>query len=75
MRRIINGKMYDTDKATLIYTDPQTKRKYYMTAKGAFFVVYTTGVLEPVSDEYMMQLLGEKDPDKYIEIFGEVEEA
>lgn len=80
MRQILDGKWYDTEKAELIYegSDPyqQFIRRYYRTAKGTFFCHYVNvGKLELVSAEAMMQILAIHDVDKYIELFGEVEEG
>lgn len=80
MRKIINGKMYDTDKAELIYSgydlSRTKKRDYYRTSKGTFLCHYVSvNRLEIVPDESMMEILAEYAPDKYIEIFGNVEEG
>lgn len=78
MRQIIKGKIYDTDKSELIYRDNDIwqPRIYYRTQKGTFFCHYKrVGRLDVISDEVMMEILAEKDPDKYIELFGAVEEG
>jgi hypothetical protein len=75
MKRVINGKVYDTEKSDIIYIDPNKRRTYYMTKNGAFFVVYKTGELAVKTEEEIRELLGMYDYDKYVEIFGEPEEA
>ena len=75
MKRIVDGKLYNTDTADLIYTDYSSKRRYYKTQKGAFFVLYATGEIQPRTEDSMRDFLGSVDIEKYIEVFGEVEEA
>lgn len=75
MKRVINGKVYDTEKSEIIYIDPNKRRTYYMTKNHAFFVVYKTGELAVKTEEEIRELLGMYDYDKYVEIFGEPEEA
>ncbi len=80
MRKIIDGKLYDTETAELIFTHyPQgtnKRRDYYRTKKGTFFVHFVNvNKLELVTTDCMMDLLAEYDPDKYVEIFGKVEEG
>ena len=79
MKAIIDGKLYDTDKAELIYTevvDRRTKRYYYMTAKRAFFCYYSkTKEIKVKTEAEIRELLGKHDVDKYIEIFGEPDNA
>jgi len=75
MRKIIDGKLYDTDTAELVYFDLNTKRGLYRTVNGAFFTLYPNGEITARAEKYAKQYLGERDVDKYIEIFGNVEEA
>lgn len=75
MRRIVDNKMYDTDTATLLYYDADTKRCFYQTQNGTFFTLYPNGEIVPRAEKYAKQYLGERDVDMYIEIFGNVEEA
>lgn len=78
MQKIIDRKLYDTDTATLIYTDFKImkRRDYYRTKKGAFFCHYVSvGDIHLVSEEEMMDILASKDVEKYIEIFGDVTEG
>lgn len=75
MKKIVKGLLYDTDTAELIYFEESTKRKLYRTPKGRFFIAYPNGVITPKTDEETMAYLGERDAEKYIEVFGVVEEA
>ena len=75
LKKIVDEKLYDTDTADLIHTDITNRRRYYRTRKGAFFVLYATGEIQPKTERSMKDLLGSADPEKYIEIFGKVEEA
>ena len=79
MRVIINGKLYDTETAELIYREIVTwrySRWYYMTAKRAFFCYYDkTKEIKVKTEEEIRELLGEHDVDKYIELFGEPDNA
>ncbi len=74
-RKIVDVVLYDTDKAEIIYVEPNKRRTYYMTDHRRFFVVYKTGELVPKTEEDIRKLLGEYDVDKYLEIFGDIEEA
>lgn len=75
MKRIINGLLYDTEDSTLIYVDEMNNRKLYQTKNGNFFTLYPTGEIQPKTEEATKEYLGRYDADKYIEIFGEVDEA
>lgn len=75
MRKIVQGKLYDTDKATLIYVQKTFNRLWYVTEKGNYFVVFGNGSIIPQTEEEVKEFLAEHDVDKYMELFGEVEEA
>lgn len=75
MKKIINGLLYDTDKSELIYTDLDTKRRLFRTENNRFFIAYLNGEIVPKTEEQAKDYLGEHDIDKYIEIFGEPQEA
>ena len=81
MVAIINGKKYNTETAELILTlyggaRQGFRRDYYKTKKGTYFVRYVTvGEIDLVSEETIKDLLAIYDPDKYIELFGDVEEG
>lgn len=75
MKRVIRGLLYDTEVSKLIYVEESTHRSLYQTPNGAFFTLYPTGEIVPKTEENTKVYLGERDADKYIEIFGKVEEA
>lgn len=78
MKQIIDGKIYDTNKATLIYADNDfwKPRIYYQTNKGTYFCWYKrNGKLDIVNEDIIKEVLAEHDVDKYIELFGAVEEG
>lgn len=75
MRRIIDGKMYDTDKSEIVYIDEMNDRVFYRTKKGTYFVLYKNGEMRIKNENFLKELLEKYDVDKYIELFGEVEEG
>lgn len=72
MKVIIEGKLYDTDRATLLATKGQ--ESFYKTANGAYFQTGEYGLI-PSDIETIKYILGEQDLDLYIKEFGTVEEA
>ncbi|WP_138207434.1 hypothetical protein [Haloimpatiens lingqiaonensis] len=56
MKRIINDKIYDTDKAKLIITD-DNGTKYYVTTRGAWFAVYDDMSMRDMDDCMMIDIL------------------
>lgn len=75
MQRIIDGKLYDTDKAEIIFQDRINNRRWYKTANGNYFVFYGTGEIAVKTEESVKEYLGANDVEKYVELFGEPEEA
>ena len=75
MKKIINGKMYDTDTCEEIYLDEMNNRRIFQTKKGNYFLLYPNGELVPKTEDEIKEFLGNNDTNKYIELFGEVEEA
>lgn len=75
MKKVIGGKLYDTEKSTLLYTDKATQRRYYATENSNYFTFYKNGVIVPKAKEDMMDLLGDLDYEAYVKAFGEPEEA
>ena len=75
MKKIINGKMYDTDTSDEIYLDEMNNRRIFQTKKGNYFLLYPNGELVPKTEDEIKELLGNNDTNKYIELFGKVEEA
>ena len=78
MKKIIGGKVYNTETAELILTlyngVRQNQRDYYMTKKRAFFCHYVrVNDIQLVPEDTMRELLMSYDADKYIEIFGDEE--
>ena len=75
MKKIIDGKMYDTETSEIIYINEYTNRRMYRTRKGNYFFMYPNGEIVPKTEDEVKIFLGENDTDKYIELFGNVEEA
>lgn len=71
MKAIINGYVYDTETAELIYVDTANNRRYYVTPNRRFFFVCFNGIIQCISEESVKKILGEHDYDKYVELFGE----
>lgn len=76
MKKIINGKVYNTETAELILTlfsgTRLNERDYYMTKKRAFFCHYIrVNDIDLVPEDSMRDLLMLHDAEKYIEIFGD----
>lgn len=90
IRRIINGKLYDTSKAKNIYKvilshDDIPNYDLPIFSLGGenvsiykgnseWFIEYFC-FIEPVTEDWVKEIIGRCNPDKYIELFGEVEEA
>lgn len=94
MKAILDGKLYDTEKAEAViefsrrvdkgpvawngklHWTPIHNFTLYKTQKGAYFEYdqddKTLGV---ASEEDARRIVRKLDPDKYMEMFGEVEEA
>ena len=79
MKQIINGLLYDTDKATLISTIViygGKRRDYYKTDKGNYFCHYAyNGELRVVSESEIKKILAKYDVEAYIHLFGSVKEG
>lgn len=89
-RKIIDGKLYDTSKAermcdlVLSHDDIPNYDLPIINLGGQDVVIYK-GVsewfieyfcfIEPVKEDWVKYILGRCNVDKYIELFGEVEEA
>lgn len=72
MKSIIDGKMYDTEKAEKLLEDRYIK--IYKTKNDRLFCVIN-GTITPVAMEEIKECIGIYLPDLYIKHFGEVEEA
>ena len=108
MKQIINNKLYDTEKAELLYSYLKnvptihsflgntyettcwrnadlyvTKKKNYFihikqadrSSNGSTYIGRLVEYIEEMSEEEVNNLMQKLDPDKAIELFGEVEEA
>ena len=75
MMQIIDGLLYDTAASTLIYLDESNNRRWYKTQNGNYFVLYGTGKIAPKSEDAVKDFLGQRDVEKYIELFGKPQEA
>lgn len=78
MQKIIDGKLYDTEKAELICRIKNIRyvRDYYRTNKGTFFCHYVTvGKMELINENVIKDILAEVDVNKYIDLFGDVAEG
>lgn len=89
-RRIIDGKLYGTSRAKnicdlilsredipnfglQIYVLGGQKVTIYR-GVSEWFIEYSY-IIEPVTEDWVRKILGEHNVEKYIELFGEVEEA
>ena len=70
MKKIIKGILYDTDTAEFIYEDARQKRRLYRTPAQNYFLYYQDGDITAMTEESAKEYLGNKDADKYIEIWG-----
>lgn len=75
MKKIVDGKMYDTDVSEEIYLDEMTNRRIFRTKKGNYFLLYPNSEIVPKEEAEVKEFLGLNDTEKYIALFGEVEEA
>ena len=77
MKKIIDGLLYDTDKATLVWQEDKFRKRnlYFKTEKGNYFVLYSSKVIQPITEEKFKEILGEADPDRYIELFDNIDNA
>lgn len=97
MKKIINNKLYDTEKGEKIFSFRQKRKtgnfgnlniyswfnvEVYKTKKNNYFFygyikdsLDNKEYLEVVSEENIKEIMKELDPDKYIKLFGEIEEA
>lgn len=75
MQRIVNGLLYDTDTAVVIHREEDTKRVLYQAPNGNFFMFYPVGEITPKTEKSTKDYLGKYNVAKYIELFGEPEEA
>lgn len=75
MQRVIDGLLFDTETAELLYVEEDKNRRLYKTPHGHFFTLYPTGEIREKSEQATKEYLGLYDVEKYIEVFGEPKEA
>lgn len=75
MKRIIDNLLYDTETSTVVHIEENTKRVLYKAPNGNFFMFYPIGEIVPKTEESTKEYLGKYNVEKYIELFGEPEEA
>lgn len=75
MQRIINNLLYDTETATVVHIEESTKRVLYQAPNGNFFMFYPVAEIVPKTEESTKDYLGKYNVEKYIELFGEPQEA
>lgn len=74
MKSIINGLLYDTNKATLLHYENSSFTAIYITPNGRLFMTDCESITCTDQGE-CKEYLGRVFPDRYIELFGEVGEA
>lgn len=76
MKEIINGKLYDTKKSEKICDIEYFPHSIWRTAKGRLFLVNELLMkIISTNQKSLKQLLGRQSPEKYTELFGQVEEV
>lgn len=75
MQVVINNLLYDTETAEVIHIEEDTKRVLYKTPHMNYFMLYPPNQIVPKSIESTKDYLGKYNVPKYIEEFGEPEEA
>ena len=75
MQRILDGYIYDTDKAILLWFDESNGRRYFATPNSRYFVVFPTGEFKVVTVDFVKSILGIHDIARYKEVFGEPKEG
>lgn len=80
-KEVERTRLFDTTKAKKICDVKNgfnnKVQEIYITNKGVVFLYTTTGKgkLEVADQKSVKEWIGENEPDKYIEFFGEVEEG
>lgn len=75
MQRIIDNFLYDTDTATVIHYEENTKRILYQSPNSRFFMFYPNGEIVLKTEQSVKDYLGKYNVEKYIELFGKPKEA
>lgn len=75
MQRVVNNLLYDTQTATMLHFEEDTKRILYVAPHGNYFMFYPNGEIIPKTEQSTKNYLGKYNVEKYIELFGEPQEA
>lgn len=79
MKQIIDGKLYDTDKMEKLYSEQYPGPDFWRSKNGTIlrkgYRWRDDDFLHVVTEEYFKEYLARTNPDKYVELFGEVEEG
>lgn len=76
MKSIFNKKLYDTNKSEKLCNVGFSGYSVWITSKGSLFLFNDiTMQICNTDQERIKDILGQENPEKYIELFGEVEEA
>lgn len=76
MKQIINKKLYDTEKSEKICDVEYFPHSIWKTEKGRLFLVNELLMkIINTNQKSIKELLGRSNPEKYIELFGQIEEA
>jgi len=76
MKAIINGKLYDTEKSEKICNVKFTGHSIWRTTKGTLFLFNDICMqISNVNQDAIKDLLGKESPEKYIELYGGIDEA
>lgn len=76
MKEIIDGKLYDTKKSEKICDINFTTHSIWRTQKGSLFLFNNMLMrISNVNQDILKNLLGKENPEKYIELYGDIEEA
>ena len=79
MKQIIDGKMYDTDKMEKLYSADFPGPDFWRSKSGKIirkgYRALDSDYLQIVTEDYFKECLATTNPEKYIELFGEVEEG
>ena len=75
MQRVVNGLLYDTANAEVVHMEEDTKRILYHTSNDNYFMFYPTGEIVPKTKQSAMDYLGKCNVEKYIQLFGQPQEA
>ena len=84
MKAIINKKLYDTDKATEIFSTldqylgstlgidliRSRRTKIYKTKNGNYFMTCNTQIIKTMSEKEVKEYILNKDIEKYLKLFG-----